>query len=392
MTEELPGSPLDGEEPEGLLKTGGASWGDHPLDEMLIRDESRTIHDVIRRINQSSYVMDPDFQRDFIWSEKQQSKLIESIIMRVPLPVFYMAEDPDGRVVVVDGLQRLSTIKRFVGGELALRLPDRSELDGKRFVDLSPKFQNRIEDFNLTFYTIDSKTPERARLDIFERVNSGQPLTRQQMRNSLYMGKATRFLKDEAGTEVFRKATGGSLNAKTMRDREFVNRFCAFETLGVGEYRRNDMDDFLARSLVKMNRMSDAQLSALSGKFRRGLRNNLLLSGQHAFRRREPGQEKRGVLNASLWDVMSTGLSRYRPESLVDYYAPLRKAVRQLLQDESFKTAITCGPNDPRRVKERFTMSRQVFREILGDCPASRNPGQDNAPSADPIVEIASGI
>ena len=354
------------EEPEGLEK-GGASWSDYPLDEMLIRNDHRTVRDVLHRIGQGRYVMDPDFQRDFLWSEDKQSKLIESVIMRIPLPVFYMAEDPEGRMVVVDGLQRLSTFKRFVGDELGLRLPDRPELDGKRFADLSHKFQNRVEDCNLIFYIIDSKAPERARLDIFERVNSGQPLTRQQMRNSLYMGKATRFLRDEAGTDVFRKATGGSLNAKTMRDREFVNRFCAFEVLGDGEYRRDDMDGFLARSLVDMNRMSDAELSELSEKFRRGLGNNLLLFGQHAFRKHEPDQEKRTVLNASLWDVMSTGLSRY-PESLVEAHAePLREAVQYLLWDEPFKTAITYGPNDPRRVKTRFDMARQALREILGD-------------------------
>ena len=87
--------------------------------------------------------MDPDFQRDFIWPEDKQSKLIESVIMRIPLPVFYMAEDDDGRMVVVDGLQRLSTFQRFVKDGLKLRLPDRTRLNGKRFSDLSSKLQNR---------------------------------------------------------------------------------------------------------------------------------------------------------------------------------------------------------------------------------------------------------
>ena len=103
------------------------SWGDYPLDDLLIRHENRTIHDVIRRIDQSNYVMDPDFQRDFIWPEDKQSKLIESVIMRIPLPVFYMAEDDQGRMVVVDGLQRLSTFRRFIKDELRLKLLDRQE-------------------------------------------------------------------------------------------------------------------------------------------------------------------------------------------------------------------------------------------------------------------------
>ena len=111
-------------------------------------------------------------------------------------------------MIVVDGLQRLSTFKRFVNNALRLNLPEQSELNDKRFTDLSPKLQNRVEDCNLILYVIDAKVPERARLDIFERVNGGIPLTRQQMRNCLYMGDATRFLKAEASTDLFLKATG----------------------------------------------------------------------------------------------------------------------------------------------------------------------------------------
>ena len=239
------------------MDSEGGSWGDYPLDEMLIRSDNRAVHDVIRRIGQGRFVMDPDFQRDFIWPEDKQSKLIESVLMRIPLPVFYLAEDVEGGMVIVDGLQRLSTFDRFLKDKLKLRLADRSDLNGKTFSELHPKFQNRVEDCNLIFYIIDSKVPERARLDIFERVNGGVPLTRQQMRNSLFMGKATRFLKKEAQTEIFRQATGGSLGTSSMRDREFVNRFCAFQILTPSEYRRDDMDKFLADSLRSMNRRSD---------------------------------------------------------------------------------------------------------------------------------------
>ena len=120
------------EEPEGLDQET-KSWGEYPIDEMLIRHESRTVFDVIRRMKGNMFVMNPDFQRDFIWSEDKQSKLIESVIMRIPLPVIYLAEDDEGRSIVVDGLQRLSTFKSFLNNDLKLRLDDRPELDGKRF-------------------------------------------------------------------------------------------------------------------------------------------------------------------------------------------------------------------------------------------------------------------
>ena len=109
------GGPSCEEDVEGL-DPSSESWGDYPLDDLLIRQENRTIHDVIRRIDKSAYVMDPDFQRDFIWLDDKQSKLIESVIMRIPLPVFYLAEDAEGRMIVVDGLQRLTNVPEIHKG------------------------------------------------------------------------------------------------------------------------------------------------------------------------------------------------------------------------------------------------------------------------------------
>ena len=356
-------------EPEGIGPDEDSSWGDYPLDTVLIRNESRTVDDVLRRIKQSRYVLDPEFQRDFIWTDLKQSKLIESVLMRIPLPVFYLAEDPQGKMIVVDGLQRLSTFNRFVNGELQLKLKDQVELNEKRFADLSPNLQNRIEDCNLTIYIIDSKVPERARLDIFERVNSGVPLTRQQMRNSLYSGSGTRFLKEEAGTPLFLEATGRSLRTSSMRDREFVNRFCGFQLLPLDSY-RGEMDDFLAETLTRMNKMEGAELSRLSTEFQNGLDNNLIVFGEHAFRKHYEGQTRRSVINASLWDIMSTGLSRL-PTSVVTSRAyDLRNALHVLMDNDDFIASITYGTNATRRVNHRFREANVMFREVFGAQPA----------------------
>lgn len=349
---------------EGLGEDAGASWGNYPIDTMLIRNETRTVHDVLRRIEGDSYVMDPDFQRDFIWDEDKQSKLIESVLMRIPLPVFYLAEDDNGRMVVVDGLQRLSTFQRFKNNLLHLKLPDQPDLNKKRFQDLSPKLQNRVEDCNLILYVIDAKVPERARLDIFERVNGGVPLTRQQMRNCLFMGRATLFLKTEAVTLPFLQATGRSLNSKTMRDREFVNRFCAFQLLSLSEY-RGDMDDFLAQGLRKMNKLDDDALNNLSAEFRVSLANNFNVFGEHAFRKHSQGQNRRSVLNASLWDVMSTGLTHYPLEVVQARTDALRNAFYSLMDDYEFNNAITYGTNDMKKVKYRFAHAEVMFKEVF---------------------------
>ena len=351
------------EELEGIEDDESMSWGDYPIDTVLIRYEQRTIHDVLRRIKSGTFVMNPEFQRDFIWEKDKQSKLVESVMMRIPLPVFYLAEDNQGRMVVVDGLQRLTTFQRFVNNELQLQLPERTDLNRKRFNELSAKLQNRVEDCNLILYVIDARVPEQARLDIFERVNGGVPLSRQQMRNCLYMGEATRFLKEESKTDLFLKATGNSLRTSTMRDREFVNRFCSFQILDLNEYR--DMDGFLASGLEKMNAETES-LSELSDQFRTTLHNNFYLFNKHAFRKHECGQEQRNVLNASLWDVMSTGLSRYSTQIIEKHSSEVKGRLYSLLKNDEFVDSITRGPNTMNQVRCRFAMVRKMLGEVFG--------------------------
>lgn len=355
---------VEHEEIEGLGEGEPTSWGDYPIDTLLIRNEQRTVHDVLRRIENDQFVMDPDFQRDFIWEESKQSRLIESVLMRIPLPVFYLAEDDQGRMIVVDGLQRLSTFQRFANDKLRLTLPDRPELHRKSFSQLAPKLQNRVEDCNLILYIIDGKAPDQTRLDIFERVNGGVPLSRQQMRNCLYMGNATRFLKDEAYTELFIKATGGSLRRSIMRDREFINRFCAFKILPLDSYR--DMDDFLAESLRLMNAEPEC-LPALSGRLANSLTNNLHLFGRHAFRKHQRDQDSRSVINASLWDVMSTGLAKIPLDLVRQQEDELRDGFYGLLGDEEFVQSITYGTNDVKRVTKRFEMMNAMIKRVIGD-------------------------
>jgi hypothetical protein len=132
----------------------GGSWGgDYPLDSVFVRQETRTVSDVLTRIEKGRYVLDPDFQRDFVWPEDKQSKLIESCVMRIPLPVFYVAEARDGRIIVVDGLQRLTTFSRYVTNKFKLKgLRSQEEnapphpLEGEAFRDLPLNLQERILD------------------------------------------------------------------------------------------------------------------------------------------------------------------------------------------------------------------------------------------------------
>lgn len=350
---------------EGYEEPTPGGWHDYPIDELAIRDERRTAEDVVRRIDSQRFVLDPDFQREFVWDRMKQSRLIESILMRIPLPVFYVAEDSQGRLIVVDGRQRLTTLHRFLKGELRLSLEDRPELHEKTFAELDTRLKNRVEDCQLLFYIIDHKVPERARLDIFERVNGGEVLTRQQMRNAIYNGPATEFLKAESSQALFKEATGNSLNSGKMQDREFVNRFCSFHLLDLDTY-KGDMDVWLARGLQATAELSVDEKMELSATLHRGLANNLAVFGKHAFRKHQTREQRRGIINASLFDVMVSGLSKI-PEDLVAERAEALWVATQLrLNDGRFVRAITYGPNSPKEVRTRFAMASEMVTEVFG--------------------------
>lgn len=365
MNEETRNELQETEAIEGIEGGGTGTWEEYPIDELAIRDERRAAVDVVRRLAAGRFRLDPDFQRDFVWDRDKQSRLIESVLMRIPLPVFYVAEDSDGALAVVDGRQRLTTLKRFFDNELLLQLPGRSDLHHKRFSDLEPRLQNRLEDCQLHFYIIDRNVPERARLDIFERVNGGEVLTRQQMRNAIYSGVATRFLKSEAKSEIFKKATGDSLNTKKMLDREFVNRYCSFELLPLESY-KGDMDDWLASALILINKMSDfEEVEQLSKKLELGLKNNFAVFGRHAFRKHRHPHQSRSVLNASLFDVMMKEMSIRDYDTVISKVEVLRQAFFSLMDDQTFMASITYGPNSPKAVRARFEIARHLFEEVF---------------------------
>lgn len=157
----------------------------YPLDGFLIRTDHRSIWQVMQWIKCNQYLLQRDFRhagralrrRAALWDEVKQSKLIESVLMRIPLPPFYLAEQLEGTIVVVDGLQRLNTFMRYLNNEFALEGVS-EELNSKKFDDLSPKLKRRLEDTTLSLFLIDSKVPALAQASIFERLNSGVPFSK----------------------------------------------------------------------------------------------------------------------------------------------------------------------------------------------------------------------
>ena len=339
----------------------------YPLDDVMVRSETRTVAGVVERIKRGRFFLDPDFQRDFVWEPPKQSKLIESCLMRIPLPVLYVAErKEDGLIAVVDGLQRLTTFVRFLNNKLALTgLGHDHPWNGKRFSDLPIHLRERVEDTQLTLYILDKDAPQRARLDIFERVNSGAVLTRQQMRNAIYNGHGTRWLRKMAKDKSFLTSTGRSLNAKTMRDREAINRFAGFCLLGWKSYVNGDMDEFLAKALDRLNRRDtegDDIRHDLENAFIQSMRNNHELFDRHAFRRSlATGRSNRSVINIALFDVFSWVFTKIPRERIDEDKDEIRQIIIKLVKNKMFEEAITHSTNSTKPVKARFGMVEQAL-------------------------------
>lgn len=239
-------------------------------------------------------VLDPAFQRHNVWTEKQKSELIESILMGIPIPLMYLFEDQYGKKQVVDGKQRITAILDFLNDNYKLiGLKVLKNLNGSYFKDLNLKTQGIFEDYQLLCYIIQPPTPERVKYDIFDRVNrGGTSLNKQEMRNALYGGKCTKLLKEISQSCEFKKATGESIKNKRMKDHYAILRMLAFMLLrnnlipqDAGIEYKGDIDDFLAKFMKYINLKAETEFISSSKKLLlRSLSQSYNILGSDGFR------------------------------------------------------------------------------------------------------------
>ena len=241
-------------------------------------------------------LLDPDFQRNKVWKTRQESELIESILMGIPIPLMYLFEDKKGKKQVVDGKQRITAILNFLENNFKLSgLSILSQLNGLSFDQLDPKLQGVFEDYQLFFYIIQPPTPERVKYDIFDRVNrGGTTLNKQEMRNALYRGKCTDMLSRLCKTKAFLEATGDSISTVRMKDQYVVLRAIAFlmmrwnvydKEIDINIEYKGDIDDFLAKFMIYINESATDQIiNKYEELFKVSMERSLSVLGNNGFR------------------------------------------------------------------------------------------------------------
>lgn len=293
----------------------------YPNADIKVERDQYPIFQLYRKYDKKQIVLDPDFQREDVWGIKQKSELIETVLMGIPLPIFYLNERKDGKLVVVDGRQRLTTFFNYLNDEFKLsNLKILSKLNDKTFSDLDPILQANLEDFQIIAQVIKPPTPDRIKFDIFDRVNrGGTPLNNQEMRNALYQGKATNLLKVLANSDEFKIATVNSIKPSRMKDRYLILRTIAFylwsknlleDANGEKVTYKNDIDEFLGKTMEYLNRCSEKEINEISSSFLNSMKNNYKVMEENSFRRPQVNGRRQPInmilfetLTIFMWDL-----------------------------------------------------------------------------------------
>ena len=346
-----------------------------PYDPTKIRIDSKTpeLDALIKRIRRNEIDLAPSFQRKGgIWNEQNQSRLIESLLIKIPLPAFYMDATDDDKWLVVDGLQRLTAIKRFtIDEDLKLtRLEFLKDYENYCFSDLPRNLQRRIEETEIVVYQILPGTPERVKFDIFKRINTGGlPLSSQEIRHALFQGQATDLLLELAESDLFTKATDNGVSPKRMDDKECALRFMAFTLFPPDEYKYNDFDGFLINAMKCINQLSKYECNKLKNDFYRSLDISIKIFGNKAFRKIYDISAPRPPINKSLfeaWVVAFNQLSDESVELLIDRKDDLLEIfIEEMQSNKDFEAAISQGTGSKNKVKIRFSVVEKLIEEVL---------------------------
>ncbi|CAJ0849108.1 hypothetical protein AMST5_00077 [freshwater sediment metagenome] len=372
--------------------TGRGDASIKPWDPGKIRITTKhfSMRDVVDQIKEGDIDLSPDFQRDYVWKKRQRTRLIESILLGIPLPAFYFNQDNNGNYQVVDGVQRLSTISLFMNDGHTLEDDDLeylTDLHGKQYSSLDPAVIRRFRSTQIVVHVIEPQTPEEVKYDIFSRVNTlGSPLSGQEIRHAMSHSRSRTFLKFLSEMPEFDEATqwhywrpdpenkGYFLrDSGRMTNRELALRFCAFRHYSDSEYRKySGLDAFLVAYTKQLDGRSDeasiitdGEMSVLSADFRRAMENAHQILDKAAFRRWPLTQLRRGPINRAVFESQAIALADYSLEVLSLKKEEIVLAFRGAFNDADYSRAVTVGTGDPRAVERRLEHTKAILAEVL---------------------------
>ena len=330
-----------------------------------------TVDLLLKRIDEDALNLAPDFQRQAgIWNLEAKSRLIESILIRIPLPAFYIDATNEEEWLVVDGLQRLSTLKQFVSDK-SFKLTGLEyliELEGKTYNELERRYQRRIEETQLTVYLIAKGTPIEVKYNIFKRINTGGvPLSNQELRHALNPGLATKFLEKLANCKDFiRVIKLSESRKKRMDDREFILGFLAFKLTSYKEYQDGERDTFLNQALVKANKMSQPELNKIEEDFKKSMIAAFDIFDDNAFRKLSNKNQRKFPLNKALFETWAVNFSEVNEQEIQKLKSSKKQLISKFIHksnnDKEFLESISQAAN---KIECRFSTIEQIIQEVL---------------------------
>lgn len=349
-----------------------------PFDPTLINIDTKTpsLDTLVERIIHKEIQLDSNsyFQREpNLWDDSKKSRLIESILIRFPLPAFYFDGSDNSKWLVVDGLQRLSSIKQFVvDNNLKLsNLEFLTQLNGKTYQELDRDLQRIIKETQVVIYIINPGTPVDVKFNIFKRINTGGlALEPQEIRHALFQGAPANFVAELAALPEFEEATAGSFKKDhRMLARNFATRFLGFYLFGYENY-KPDLDTFMNKAMAAVYKMKESEKEKIKEDYRASLILNNTVFGDHAFRKIDHDTKNRKPINKAVFDAFSVQFALLKPnerniialnkEMIVKGYIKLLNS-----EDQRFFWSVSSSTDDKQRVVLRHSLIRNLITETL---------------------------
>lgn len=336
-----------------------------------IRQQTFSVGHIMNMITDSEIELwrELDYQRKSTsWDVKQKSRLIESLIMRIPLPIFYF-DGSEKPWKVIDGLHRLTTLYTFLkGASFPLKdLEYLKDLEGLPFFELPFKYRRVIEEFTIEAYVINPGTPDKVKLNIFQRINTGgSSLSRQEIRNAYYRGIPVDFIDSLANSNDFLLATNSKIPQSKMRDKEAVLRFFSF--FKFLERYNPPMERFLDISMENISQIGESELSYIKSRFRQSMIScNTIFRDRAFYVLNINGEKQSSTINIALFETWAVNIALLDNDTLDILHSNQNEVVRKfilLLQDVEFHKSFSSSTSSKKAVYTRFSAIKNLVNNI----------------------------